>query len=142
MPVAWAELAGQFICLYGMLWAAHSIARRMFPERRAQWAGVALLAAMFTLPVAGSALNLADQHLHPRNVATALVLLAVDRLLSDQPSARRILSAVSLLVAAFVVHPIMAAFGSLLLRVPDSVHDLIPDIGETVSGKPWRLRRP
>jgi hypothetical protein len=135
MPVAWAELAGQFICLYGMLWAAHSIARRMFPERRAQWAGVALLAAMFTLPVAGSALNLADQHLHPRNVATALVLLAVDRLLSDQASARRILSAVPLLVAAFVVHPIMAALGGsfcvflTLFTMSSARHE------ETVSGK-------
>ena len=43
-----------------------------------------MLAAMFTLPVAGTALNLADQHLHPRNMATALILLAVDRIPRQQ----------------------------------------------------------
>jgi len=47
-------------------------------------AGVALVAAMFTLPVAGTALFLFDQHLHARNVATALILLAVSRILAER----------------------------------------------------------
>src|SRR6266567_5040124 len=81
-PLAWAELLWQFLSLFGILWAAHSIARHLFPDPRAQWAGVAMLAAMFTLPVAGTALNLADQHLHPRNMATALILAAVARILA------------------------------------------------------------
>ncbi len=106
MPVAWAELFWQLLSLYGVLWAAHRILRRLFPEMRAQWAGVALLAAMFTLPVAGTALNIADQHLHPRTMATALILLAIDRIL-----ARRIWHAFLLLLLALGMHPIMAALG-------------------------------
>jgi hypothetical protein len=106
IPVALAELIWQLLSLYVILWAAHSIARRLFPERRAQWAGVALLTAMFTLPVAGTAINLADQHLHPRNMATAIILLAVDRTLG-----RRLWEAVTLLFLALLMHPIMAAFG-------------------------------
>ena len=39
---------------------------------------------MLTLPVAGTAIYLADQHLHPRNIATALVLLAVSSILRDR----------------------------------------------------------
>jgi len=106
IPVAWAELIWQFLSLYVILWAAHRIAQKLFGERRAQWAGVALLSAMFTLPVAGAAINLADQHLHPRNIASAIILLAVDRTL-----ARRPWQAVPLLIAALLMHPIMAVFG-------------------------------
>lgn len=106
IPVAWSELIWQFLSLYAILWAAHNIARRLFSERHAQWAGIALLAAMFTLPVAGTAINIADQHLHPRNVATALILLAVDRTLGRRPW-----QALLLLLVALLMHPIMAAFG-------------------------------
>ncbi|HZP06834.1 MAG TPA: hypothetical protein VFB43_18180 [Terracidiphilus sp.] len=106
MPVAWAELFWQFVSLLAILWACHSIARQLFPEARAQWAGVAMVAAMFTLPVSGTALFLADQHLHPRNIATALILLAVARLL-----ARKLGHALLLLAAAFFMHPLMAAMG-------------------------------
>jgi hypothetical protein len=106
LPVAWTELLGQFLALYTILWAGYRIAQRLFAERQAQWAGVALLAAMFTLPVAGTALNLADQHLHPRTLATALILTAIDRVL-----ARRIGQAVVFLLIAMLMHPIMAALG-------------------------------
>src|SRR5260370_23238495 len=66
IPVPWAELLWQFLTLYLTLWAAHSVAARLFAEPRAQWAGVAMLAAMFTVPVAGTAAYVADQHLHSR----------------------------------------------------------------------------
>jgi hypothetical protein len=105
-PVPWAELIWQLLTLYLTLWAAHSIAAHLFAERRAQWAGVAMLAAMFTLPVAGTALYIADQHLHPRNVATALILLAVSRIL-----AKRTWQAAAFLVLAVLMHPIMGALG-------------------------------
>lgn len=89
-----------------ILFAGWSIARRLFPVRRAQWAGVALVAAMFTLPVSGTAIFLVDQHLHARNVATAFILLAVLRVLD-----KKRLQVVVLLLAALLMHPIMAAAG-------------------------------
>ena len=61
---------------------------------------------MLTLPVAGTALYLADQHLHPRNVSTAIILLAVSRILSDKHW-----QAVPLLLLSLVLHPIMATLG-------------------------------
>lgn len=106
LPVAWAELLWQFIAIFVVLWACHSIARRLFRDACAQWAAVAMVGAMFTLPVSGTALYLMDQHLHPRNLATALILLAVAQMLEN----RRRLAAL-LLLPAFLLHPIMAAMG-------------------------------
>jgi hypothetical protein len=122
VPLPWAELFWQLACLYAILWACHSIARRLFADARAQWAGVATVAALFTLPVAGTALYLADQHLHPRNAAAALLLLAVARILAGRRA-----QAACLLLAAALVHPLMAAFGFsfcafLSLALVDSVH--------------------
>lgn len=107
ISVSWAELLWQLVSLYLTLWAVHRIARRLFPEPRARWGGIAMVAAMFALPVAGTALNIADQYLHPRNLATAIILFAVERAL-----ARKTWHAVPLLLLSFAVHPIMAAFGA------------------------------
>jgi hypothetical protein len=128
ISVPWAELLWQFLSLYTILWAAHSIAQRLFPEQRARWSSIALLSAMFTLPVAGTALYLADQHLHPRNMATALILLGVERTLAG-----RRLQAFGLLLAAFAMHPIMAAFGlslcfCLALVLTESIYARITEL--------------
>lgn len=106
MPIAWAELFWQLASLFAILWATKKILNLLFAEASARWAGVALAASMFTLPVSGTALYMADQHLHPRNLATALILLAVWRILAEK---RR--QAAPLLLAAFLMHPLMAAMG-------------------------------
>jgi len=106
MPVPWAELFWQLISLFLILWAVKKIADHLFVEETAQWAAVALTAAMFTLPVAGTALYMADQHLHPRSLATALILLAVWRVLD-----KRLWQAALFLFVAWLLHPLMAAMG-------------------------------
>jgi hypothetical protein len=106
IPVAWSELMGQLIWIFTILWACHSIARRLFTAAQAQWSAVAMVAAMLTLHVAGTALFLVDQHLHPRTVATALILLAAAKILEGK---RR--PAILLLALAGLMHPLMAAMG-------------------------------
>lgn len=106
IPVAYAELLFQFLSIYLILLCCRSIAGHLFAEEWVQWAGVALTTAMMTLPVAGTALNLADQHLHPRNTATALILWAISRILAG-----RRWQAVLLLFCAFLLHPIMTVLG-------------------------------
>jgi len=106
MSVAAAELLIQAASILLIIAACRAIARRLFASKTAQWAGVAMVAAMLTLPVAGSALNMADQHLHPRNIATGFILAAVSRVL-----ARRTWQVIPLLTAAFLFHPIMATLG-------------------------------
>ncbi len=106
MPLAWAELFWQLTALFLILWTSKKILNLLFRESSARWAGVAMVAAMFTLPVAGSALYLADQHLHPRNLASAMILLAVWRILAGKRW-----QAAPFLLAAFLLHPLMAVFG-------------------------------
>ena len=106
IPVAATELLWQFASIVLIVIGCWSIARTLFPDARAQWAGVALVTAMFTLPVSGAALYLVDQHLHPRTVATAMILLAVAKIMAGKR-----LHALPLLLLAFAMHPIMAALG-------------------------------
>lgn len=122
MSVSWAELFWQLVSLFVVLWACYGIARRLFPEPRAQWAAVAMVSALFTLPVSGTALFLMDQHLHPRNLATALVLLAVGRVLED-----RCWQAAPLLLLAFAFHPLMAALGiSFCIFLTAALSETVP----------------
>lgn len=67
LSVAWSELLWQFLSTFLILLASWTIICQLFKEATARWAGIAMLAAMFTLPVAGTALYLVDQYLHPRN---------------------------------------------------------------------------
>jgi hypothetical protein len=106
IPVAVTEFIFQLASIALIVFACWLIARRLFKEARAQWAGVAMVTAMFTLPVAGTALYLVDQHLHPRNMATALILLAVSQVLAGKKW-----PAALLLPLAFLLHPIMGAMG-------------------------------
>jgi hypothetical protein len=133
IPVAWAELIWQFISLFFILWACRSIAEQLFPEKRAQWGAVALVSAMFTLPVAGTALYLVDQHLHPRGVATALVLIAVSRVMAG-----RHWQALPLLVLSIVLHPIMGALGIsfcvfLTISLLEPVPIRLAEVGSTLA---------
>ena len=106
IPVAWAELLWQSICIFLVLWACWSIVCRLFEEASARWAGVAMVAAMFTLPVTGTALFIMDQYLPSRTPATALVLFAIARILAGKHW-----QAIPLVAIAFLLHPLMAAMG-------------------------------
>ena len=106
ISVPWSELIWQLLSLFSILAGVYAVADKLFNDDSIKWAGVALVATMFTLPVAGTALCLVDQHLHPRTVATALILWAVARIVAGKP-----LQSVPLLLLALVMHPIMAALG-------------------------------
>jgi hypothetical protein len=106
ISVAWTEVLVQFLSLFFILWACRRIAAHIFDQKFAQWAAVAMVSAMFTLPVAGTALYIADQHLHPRNMATALILVSISYILKG-----KLWRVLPFMIAAFLLHPIMAALG-------------------------------
>jgi hypothetical protein len=115
LPLAWMTLLWQLAAIFFILHGTFRIARRCFAESSAQWAAVAMIAALLTLPVSGTAINLADQYLHPRNLATAAILAAIVEVLDspkdDSRSNRRLWLASILLAIAFSIHAIMACFG-------------------------------
>ena len=106
IPLPWALLFWQVLATFLVLWGCWRIARRCFEENYAQWAAVAMVAALLTLPVSGTGLSLTDQHLHPRALATALILAAIVAVLDG----RRVLAGV-LLLLAFPLHLNMTPFG-------------------------------
>lgn len=110
MSVAGSVFFWHLLSLFLLLAGALRLARRCFERERQAWAGVALLAVLLTLPVAGTALYIADQYLHPRTLATAFILFAI-----PDVADHRWLRATGLVMLAGLVHIQMAFFGGLFL---------------------------
>jgi hypothetical protein len=91
--------------IFLLLLACWELGSLFFPSARARWGGVCLVAAVLTIPVAGTALYIMDQYLNPRNLAAFAVIFAVARILE-----RKYARAALWLVFAGIVHPLMAAF--------------------------------
>ena len=141
VPLDWAVFVWQFVALFLMLLGCYRIARCCFPDPLDQWGAVALVTALLTLPVAGTSLYIADQHLHPRTLSAAAILLSIVAALD-----RRIATAVVWSVVAFVIHPLMAVFGMSLVPliwlplerwIPRALEAVpIPILGRPTAG--WR----
>ncbi len=108
LPLETVVFRWQILSIFLLLWACWRLACRCFAAAEARWAGVALVAALLTMPVAGTALYLADQYLHPRTLATAGILFAVVEVLD-----RRLFVAVLWIVLAALLHVQMAFYGAL-----------------------------
>jgi hypothetical protein len=106
LSVAWTVLLWQLAAIFLLLQGCWRISRRCFAEPAAQWAAVTTIAVLLTLPVSGTAINLADQYLHPRTLATAAILAAIVAVRD-----RRLGVAGVLLAVASAIHAIMASFG-------------------------------
>src|SRR5579863_2461095 len=106
LPLAPVVLGWHFLTIFLILWGCLQISRHCFPEWPARWAAVSTVAALLTLPVAGTALYLVDQNLHPRALATAAILFAIAAVIE-----KRFWLVAALLAVACALHPIMASFG-------------------------------
>lgn len=123
--VRWSELKLETVLLllylaaiWATLWSAWLIAEQCF-SRRAQAAGVALLATWLTLPVAGTSLMLMDPYVTARSISTPCILFAIYYSLqfltefqegSDYHIAALGKAGLMLLIAG-LMHPLMAAYG-------------------------------
>lgn len=107
LPLPWALLLWQVTSFFLFLLACWMLMRAVFSSRRACWAGVALVAALFTMPVAGTALYLMDPFLNPRNVIAFAEIFAVLRVME-----RKYVQAALFLLFSIAVHPLMGAFAA------------------------------
>jgi hypothetical protein len=115
LPLPWAAFLWHLVSIFLLLAASWRLASALFqPEssesesledKWARWAAVALMAALLTLPIAGTALYILDQYLNPRNLAAFAALFAVAEVLHRKHG-----RAVLWLVFAAAVHPLMASF--------------------------------
>jgi hypothetical protein len=132
LPLDWAMLLWQTVSVFLFLLACWRLSAKCSSDPRARWAGVALLAVLLTLPVAGTALYIMDQYMNPRNLVAFATVFAVVRVLE-----RRYLQAALFLIFAAVMHPLMAVFAisyCLLLIAPWK----LPGSGEVLASLlPW-----
>ncbi len=99
--------------IWATLYGAWMVARRVTGSTAAQAGAMALLACWLTLPIAGTALMLADPYLTARSLSTPLVLVAMAWALDAAASGegRAALQCGAALVGASLVHPLMAGYG-------------------------------
>ena len=105
LSLPWALFLWQAASVFLFLAACWELMRRVFPTRAACWSGLALLTALFTMPVAGSALYVMDPFLNPRNIIAFAEILAIVKVVD-----RRYIQACLLLVFGVLVHPLMTAY--------------------------------
>lgn len=88
-----------------LLLACWELASLCFTSARARWGAVGIVAALLTMPVAGTALYIMDQYLNPRNLAAFAAVFAVTRTLES-----KYLRALLWLCFAAAVHPMMSMY--------------------------------
>jgi hypothetical protein len=113
------------VTFWTTLFAAWLMAARCYASREARCGAVALLAVWLTLPIAGTSLMLMDPYVTARSISTPCGLLALvgalefllPRFWSSQERRRGLALCCVALVAAGMMHPLMAgyALGSVLL---------------------------
>jgi hypothetical protein len=113
-PLDRVLLLTNLFSIFLTLFAAHQILRRCISSEAAQLAGVALLAAWWTLPIAGTSLLLMDPYVTARSLSTPLSLLAIAFALDGLRSRSAIVCALCLILTA-LFHPLMAAYAFALV---------------------------
>ncbi|MGO9403794.1 MAG: hypothetical protein ACLPVW_10040 [Terriglobales bacterium] len=113
LPLPWVAFLWHLVSIFLLLAASWRLASALFasesPEdESARWAAVAAMAALLTLPIAGTWLYILDQFLNPRNLAAFAALFAVAEVLH-----RKYGRALLWLAFAAVMHPFMASFAIL-----------------------------
>ncbi len=112
ITVEFALLAWHLATVMGLLWACRRIARRCFPETHAAWCGVALVAGLLTIPVAGTALYIMDPYVTSRSLATPAALLMLACVLEGKRW-----RTLGWLAFAAAAHPLTGAFAGSLWAV-------------------------
>ena len=94
------------LSIFLTLLACWEWAGELFRETEARLAGVALIAALLTLPVAGTSLYISDQYLTPRSLVLFGLLFATVNAWRG-----RYARFVAWSIFAIMIHPLMAIFG-------------------------------
>jgi hypothetical protein len=110
IPFNFGLLAWHLITIFLLLYSSWRIARICFKERYAVWCGVGLVAALLTIPVAGTSLYIMDQYLTARSLSTPAAVAAVASALEGG-----FIPAMLWIIFAGFVHPLMSVFAAVLV---------------------------
>jgi hypothetical protein len=117
LSLAWVLLLTNLLSLWLAFFAARKILQRTISNETAQLAALCLLAAFWTLPIAGTSLLLMDPYVTGRSLSTPLSLLAVALALDDRNTVRPLLVSALCILLAALFHPLMAAYASAFILV-------------------------
>jgi hypothetical protein len=106
LPFDWALLLWQYFDIFLLLLGCWHVGRLAFRTAHARWGGVALVAAVLTIPVAGTALYIMDEYLNTRSLSTPAVLFIVINIVE-----RKFARAALWTLATAAIHPLMVVFG-------------------------------
>jgi hypothetical protein len=91
--------------IFLLLLACWQLSARCFSEPKLRWGGVGLVAALLTMPLAGTALYIMDQYLNPRNLSAFAAIFAIVKIID-----KKYVQAGIFLVLTSVIHPLMSFF--------------------------------
>jgi hypothetical protein len=111
-PFAWTLLIVYLIAVALFLYASWQLATRLFSSASACFGALFMAAALYSLPVAGTALYVMDPYLTARSFSPSVDLLAVVAALD-----RRYFRTAALIALAFLLHPLMAAYAFAFVTV-------------------------
>ncbi len=122
VPADTAIFLWHMASVFLLLLASWRLLGACFEHRWARWAGVALLAGVLGVPVAGTALSLADPYLTARSLSTPAALFAIAAYIGGRRS-----RALAWLAATALVHFQMAVYAAGFLACLEA-------------GRRWRFR--
>ena len=105
IPFEIGLFAWHLASIFLLLLACWKLSGLLFGGARAQYGSICLMAALLTVPVAGTALYIMDQYLNPRNLAAFASVFAVTGILQ-----KKYIRALVWVIFAACVHPLMWVF--------------------------------
>lgn len=105
LPLSVVLLSWHLLSIFLLLLGCRELLERCFTDEKARWAGVAMVATLLTLPVAGTALYIMDQYVNPRNLSAFASVFSVVKILDKQ-----YVRAILFLLFAAAIHPFMSSF--------------------------------
>ncbi|HYL12255.1 MAG TPA: hypothetical protein VEV41_04440 [Terriglobales bacterium] len=106
LPLDWALFLWQWFSIFLLLLGCWHLGRLAFRNALARWGGVALMAALLTIPVAGTALYIMDEYVSTRSLSTPAVIFIL-----VNAEERRFVRALLWTVVTAMIHPLMVVFG-------------------------------
>jgi hypothetical protein len=106
LPFEWGLLVWHFACIFMLLLGCWHVGRLAFRDPIAKWGGVALVASLLTIPVAGTSLYIMDQYLSTRALSAPAVMFMVVNAIE-----RKFWRMGAWALFAVLIHPLMSMFG-------------------------------
>jgi hypothetical protein len=112
LPIELLIFTTHLASIFLFLLACWTLAERLFPTTAQRWCAVALSAACFTLPIAGTSLFLMDPYVTARSFSTPLGLFALAAAID-----RRWSRCLLLLTVGALLHPLMTAYAAAFITL-------------------------